>query len=50
MLTKRPATHTLIASTLPSAVFATPVARPLNAARAASTASMLSDLPWARRA
>ena len=34
----------------PSAVLATAVARPLNAARAASTASMLSDLPWRRRA
>ena len=39
-----------IASTLPSAVFATPAARPDNAARAASTASPASDLPCRRRA
>ena len=36
---------TWIASTLPSAVLATAAARPLRAARAASTASMLSHLP-----
>ena len=34
-----------IASTLPSAVLAIPAARPDSAARAASTASMVSDLP-----
>ena len=38
-----------IASPLPSAVLATPVARPDSTARAASMASRLSDLPWARR-
>jgi hypothetical protein len=38
-----------IASTLPSAVVATPVARPDSTARTASMASRLSDLPWARR-
>ena len=41
---------TRIASTLPSAVLATARARPLSAARAASMASMVSDLPWRRRA
>ena len=38
-----------IASTLPTAVLATPLARPDSTARAASMASSGSDLPWARR-
>ena len=41
--------RTRIASTLPSAILATPVARPDRTARAASMASMVSDLPCARR-
>src|ERR1019366_2455578 len=39
-------TRTRIASTGPSLVLPTPDARPLMAARAASTASRGSDLPW----
>ncbi len=42
--------NTRIASTLPSAVFAIPDARPDNAARAASIASTVSDFPARRRA
>jgi hypothetical protein len=38
-----------IASALPSAVLAIPDARPDSAARAASTASTVSDLPARRR-
>ena len=42
-------TRTRMASTGPSLVLPAPEARPLMAARAASTASSGSDLPWLRR-